>query len=261
MIASNSLLTAPCLRSLPSPNRPPDLARSVQRQFQQSGYLALRQIACEYTEGVVTLSGRLPSHHLKQIAQAIAMKAVGGRDVVNQIDVILTSNASRQWGSLCSLTYGPIASIDRRDRTQDFGPINKGVEAMLVLSRKMDETVVIDGGIRVTILGIQGKQVRLGIEAPGEVGVYREELLTAGRTDILEKRNAAKKVRDRLMRNGVAASSAASDRLRGGQSLQIDESNGWQHESNNHAGSGSHGATETVGTGFSVGVPQVVAGN
>lgn len=52
---------------------------------------------------------------------------------------------------------------------------------MLVLSRKPNETIVIDGHIRVTVLGIRGNQVRLGIEAPGWVGVYREELCLPGR--------------------------------------------------------------------------------
>jgi carbon storage regulator len=49
---------------------------------------------------------------------------------------------------------------------------------MLVLSRKLNETIVIDGGIRVTVVGIRGNQVRLGIEAPASVAVMREELCT-----------------------------------------------------------------------------------
>ena len=48
---------------------------------------------------------------------------------------------------------------------------------MLVLSRRPDESLIIDGGIRITVLGIRGNQVRLGIDAPSEVRVYREELL------------------------------------------------------------------------------------
>ena len=47
---------------------------------------------------------------------------------------------------------------------------------MLVLSRKLNETIVIDGGIRIAVVGIRGNQVRLGIEAPDQVGIYREEL-------------------------------------------------------------------------------------
>jgi len=48
---------------------------------------------------------------------------------------------------------------------------------MLVLSRKLNEKIVIDGGIVVTVVKIEGGQVRLGIEAPGHVKVYREEIL------------------------------------------------------------------------------------
>lgn len=48
---------------------------------------------------------------------------------------------------------------------------------MLVLSRRLGESVVIgDGEIKVTVLGISDKQVRLGIAAPKEVGVHREEV-------------------------------------------------------------------------------------
>jgi carbon storage regulator len=48
---------------------------------------------------------------------------------------------------------------------------------MLVLSRKIDETIVIGGAIRVTLIAIRGRQVRLAIEAPPEVQVLREELI------------------------------------------------------------------------------------
>jgi carbon storage regulator len=48
---------------------------------------------------------------------------------------------------------------------------------MLVLSRKNDERIVIDGRITVTVLEVRGQQVRLGIEAPKEISVMREEIL------------------------------------------------------------------------------------
>jgi carbon storage regulator len=53
--------------------------------------------------------------------------------------------------------------------------------AMLVLSRKVNERIVIDGGIIITVVKIDRNQVRIGIEAPGEVPVFREELLIAAR--------------------------------------------------------------------------------
>jgi len=48
---------------------------------------------------------------------------------------------------------------------------------MLVLSRKCNETIVISDNIRIKVVGISGSQVRLGIEAPSDVRVMREELL------------------------------------------------------------------------------------
>jgi len=52
---------------------------------------------------------------------------------------------------------------------------------MLVLSRKVNEKIVIDGGIVVTVIKVDGTHVRLGIEAPGQVRVYREEILPYAR--------------------------------------------------------------------------------
>jgi carbon storage regulator len=48
--------------------------------------------------------------------------------------------------------------------------------AMLVLSRKLGETIVIDGEIRVTVVKIDRNQIRIGIEAPKTVSIYREEI-------------------------------------------------------------------------------------
>tara|TARA_B100000497_G_C7525509_1_gene319051 strand:- start:44 stop:247 length:204 start_codon:yes stop_codon:yes gene_type:complete len=47
---------------------------------------------------------------------------------------------------------------------------------LLILSRKVGETLVIGGEIEVTVLGSKGNQVRLGIKAPKEVSVHREEV-------------------------------------------------------------------------------------
>lgn len=47
---------------------------------------------------------------------------------------------------------------------------------MLILTRKIDETIRIGPNIRVKVLGIKGHQVRLGIAAPDNIGVHREEV-------------------------------------------------------------------------------------
>ena len=48
---------------------------------------------------------------------------------------------------------------------------------MLVLTRREGETLVIDGDIKVTVLSIKGNQIRIGIDAPKEVPIHRQELL------------------------------------------------------------------------------------
>ena len=52
---------------------------------------------------------------------------------------------------------------------------------MLVLSRKLNEKIVIDGGIVLTVVKIDRNQIRLGIEAPPDVRVLREELASPAR--------------------------------------------------------------------------------
>ena len=47
---------------------------------------------------------------------------------------------------------------------------------MLILTRKVSETLMIDDNITVTVLGVKGNQVRVGINAPKEVSVHREEI-------------------------------------------------------------------------------------
>jgi len=50
---------------------------------------------------------------------------------------------------------------------------------MLVLSRKIGERVVIGADLVVTVIGMRGRQVCLGLEAPENVGIWREEVLRA----------------------------------------------------------------------------------
>lgn len=48
---------------------------------------------------------------------------------------------------------------------------------MLILSRRTGEAILIDGGVRIVVLGTDGSGVRLGIEAPASVGIVREEVV------------------------------------------------------------------------------------
>jgi carbon storage regulator len=47
---------------------------------------------------------------------------------------------------------------------------------MLLLTRTIGETIIIDGGIEITVSDIQGNHIKLAIDAPKEVKVYREEI-------------------------------------------------------------------------------------
>ena len=47
---------------------------------------------------------------------------------------------------------------------------------MLVLSRRVDEALMVDDEVTVTVLGVKGNQVRIGINAPRKVAVHREEI-------------------------------------------------------------------------------------
>jgi carbon storage regulator len=47
---------------------------------------------------------------------------------------------------------------------------------MLILTRRVGETVVIGNDVTVTVLGVKGNQVRLGVNAPREIAVHREEI-------------------------------------------------------------------------------------
>lgn len=59
---------------------------------------------------------------------------------------------------------------------------------MLILTRRVGETIIINKDIKVTVLAAKGNQLRLGIDAPADVEVHREEIFN--RIYGIEKENA-----------------------------------------------------------------------
>jgi carbon storage regulator len=72
---------------------------------------------------------------------------------------------------------------------------------MLILTRRVGETVVVGDEVTVTVLGIKGNQVRCGINAPKRVAVHREEIYERIRRETQDQSDDMSKG---LAENGVA---------------------------------------------------------
>jgi len=82
---------------------------------------------------------------------------------------------------------------------------------MLILSRKPGDAIVIDGGIRVVVLACDGRGVRIGIEAPGTVGIVREEIVVSIADENRRAATAAAgHLRPRLAKTGQGQGSQVS---------------------------------------------------
>ena len=86
---------------------------------------------------------------------------------------------------------------------------------MLILTRKLGESITIGDNIKVTVLGIYGRQVRIGIEAPLKVVVHREEIYVKIQN---ENRKASEAVKEdlgnvvRLLKNKFKGEMKGSDK-------------------------------------------------
>jgi hypothetical protein len=74
--------------SRPSP--PHRILEGAESCLRSNPYLALKNVTCDYREGVLTLRGCLPSYYLKQIAQTAVARVAGGVRIVNEIEVVST---------------------------------------------------------------------------------------------------------------------------------------------------------------------------
>jgi carbon storage regulator len=76
---------------------------------------------------------------------------------------------------------------------------------MLILSRKIDEKIQIGDNITLTIIDIHGEQVKIGVEAPKNIKVFRQEVFEA-----IQKENKAAAVEQNNNEAGINAVSALS---------------------------------------------------
>lgn len=58
---------------------------------------------------------------------------------------------------------------------------------MLILTRRVGETLMVGDDVSVTVLGVKGNQVRIGVNAPKEVSVHREEIYQRIQKEKLQK--------------------------------------------------------------------------
>jgi osmotically-inducible protein OsmY len=62
-------------------------ARAAERLFEQCPYAALRELSCEFHEGLLILKGRVDSFYLKSVAQTVARGVAGVREIENHLEV------------------------------------------------------------------------------------------------------------------------------------------------------------------------------
>ena len=87
-MSPNRLPTAMLARPNPFAALFQEIAEIAQQVLRQSSYFELRDVACEFSGGILTLRGRVPSYHLKQLAQASVADVPGVVEVHNRVEVV-----------------------------------------------------------------------------------------------------------------------------------------------------------------------------
>ena len=97
---------------------------------------------------------------------------------------------------------------------------------MLILTRRLGESITIGDSIKVSVLGIHGRQVRIGIDAPSDVVVHREEIYVKIQE---ENRKASKSIKEdlfgvvNLLKNKIKGK---DDEKGKGKSVKVEYKNG-----------------------------------
>ncbi len=74
---------------------------------------------------------------------------------------------------------------------------------MLVLGRKTNESIIIGENIVITILGVEGERVKIGIDAPADISILRQELYDAVKAENLRAVKAARKTDNGAMLSSI----------------------------------------------------------
>jgi osmotically-inducible protein OsmY len=87
-----------------------EITEIAQQMLRQSSYFELRDVSCDFSGGILTLRGRVPSYHLKQLAQASVASVPGVVEVHNRVEVTaprLPQNSGwREHEAMLSATVG-----------------------------------------------------------------------------------------------------------------------------------------------------------
>ncbi|MDA1327183.1 MAG: carbon storage regulator CsrA [Proteobacteria bacterium] len=76
---------------------------------------------------------------------------------------------------------------------------------MLILTRRVGESLMIGDNVNVTVLGIKGNQVRIGVDAPKEVAVHREEIYQRIQQEQNDGSDRVANANDELRQNSLRA--------------------------------------------------------
>ena len=71
--------------------RVPDVAERAETELRRNSYVALKNVACEFRDGVLILNGCLPTYYLKQVAQEAVARLDGIARIENRIEVVSPS--------------------------------------------------------------------------------------------------------------------------------------------------------------------------